>query len=97
MHSLKEWKFGLEKAKKYGICGLALQPDDQDSLGPAIKLVCLALPDKSVYISDFREHRTDGAREMALLLAALLEQRSIRKVIYGAGPALSLIRASADR
>lgn len=96
MHSLKEWQFGLEKARKYGICGLALQPDDRDSLAPA-KLVCLALPDKSVYISDFREHRTDGAREMALLLAALLEQRSIRKVIYGAGPALSLIRASADR
>lgn len=97
MHSLKEWKFGLEKAKKYGICGLALQPDDQDSLGPAIKLVCLALPDKSVYISDCREQGTDGAKEMALLLAALLEQRSIRKVIYGAGPALSLIRGSAGR
>ena len=97
MHSLKEWKFGLEKAKKYGICGLALQPDDQDSLGPAIKLVCLALPDKSVYISDGREQGTDGAKEMALLLAALLEQRSIRKVIYGAGPALSLIRGSAGR
>jgi DNA polymerase-1 len=97
MHSLKEWKFGLEKAKKYGICGLALQPDDQDSFWPAIKLVCLALPDKSVYISDCREHGTDGAGEMILLLAALLEQRRIRKVIYGSGPALSLIRGSAGR
>lgn len=34
---------------------------------------------------------------MILLLAALLEQRSIRKVIYGARPALSLIRDSAGR
>jgi len=97
MDSLKEWQFGLEKAKSYGICGLALERADQDSLGPAIKLVCLALPDKSVYISDCREHGREIGREMAPLLAALLEQESIRKVIYGARPALALIRGSAGR
>lgn len=91
--SRQEWQSALEKAREYGICGLALGNDCQDPMSGSINLASLTLPDKTVYIFDFDDPARGDAGEMCRLLAGLFEQRRIMKVIYNARPAIALVRA----
>jgi len=65
--SRQEWQSALEKAREYGICGLALGNDCQDPMSGSINLASLTLPDKTVYIFDFDDPARGDAGEMCRL------------------------------
>jgi len=97
IQSQQEWQYALEKIKANGICGLVLDNADIDSSGHKIKIISLALPDRTVYISDCSKLEQEDVKEIVGHLFWLLGQRGIKKVIYNVGPALAIIREAAGR
>jgi DNA polymerase I-like protein with 3'-5' exonuclease and polymerase domains len=97
IHSQQEWRYAFEKIKTYGICGLTLGTAEIGSSVHTINIISIALPDKTVYISDCSKLEQKDVKGIAGLLAWLLEQRSIKKVICNARPALATIREETGR
>ena len=97
IRSQQEWLYALGKIKTYRICGLALDTAEIGSPGHTIKIISLALPDKTVYISDCSNLGEEDIQEIAEHLAWLFEQRDIQKVIYNARQAMAIVRAIAGR
>jgi len=91
--SQERWRHALQEAERSGICGLALSTTGPDPLRHEIRLVCLALPGKCVYVADCLA-LSDG---IISDLAGLIENSKIKKVLYDAKTALSFLCASEKR
>jgi DNA polymerase I len=89
--TIESWESAHQEIEKSGICGLSLLTTGQDPLSHEIRLISLALPDKSVYICQ------ESGKNILSDLAGLLENRRIKKVLYDAMPCLAFIRASLNR
>ena len=75
--SQERWRHALQEAERSGICGLALSTTGPDPLRHEIRLVCLALPGKCVYVADCLA-LGDG---IISDLAGLIENSKIKKVL----------------
>ena len=91
IRSQQEWLYALGKIKTYRICGLALDTAEIGSPGHTIKIISLALPDKTVYISGCSNLGEEDIQEIAEHLAWLFQQRDIQKVIYNARQAMAIV------
>ena len=91
--SLHEWESVFQEIEKIGTCGLNLITTGQDPMSHEIKIISLTLPKNTVYLADCLELGKSIIRD----LARLLEDRTIKKVLYDAKLALAFIRASVDR
>ena len=60
IHSQQEWRYAFEKIKTYGICGLTLGTAEIGSSVHTINIISIALPDKTVYISDCSKSSSKG-------------------------------------
>jgi len=93
IESLKSWEEALQETRRFGSCGLDMETTGPDPLISGIRLILLALPNYRTCVADI----LDLGTEVLALLAALVEDARVKKIIHDAKFGLSFVQASQGR